>query len=434
MPIDIGPVAGRAGMLGASWKGGPCRDEVIRVVVEIHRACVACDPVRGASSACARVCRKIGKPADEAGNLQRPRPARNRSGHDLGPHRRSCGQSEGQVGLVRGCGHRRPLEDDQRRHDLESDLRRPGFLLARLRDPRSEQPAGGLGRQRREQHPAQRFLRRRRLQVARWRHHLDQHGPEDLRAHLDDRGRSARLERGLGGRAGTAVVLGRRTRPLRHARWRHDLEEGLRDFARHRRDRSAPRSAQSRRHVCDHLPAPPACLDRDQRWPRVGPAQVHRWRQELAHDHQRPAEGRHRPHRPGHRAGRARHDLRGHGRGRQGQRHLPLDRRRRELGKAFRLQADHGPVLQQAVCRSEGGRSLLRDGHLDACQRGRRQECPSRRRKAQARRQPRALDRSRRHRPPARRLRRRRLRELRSRRHLALVPQPAAVAVLQGRP
>ena len=52
------------------------------------------------------------------------------------------------------------------------------------------------------------------------------------------------------------------------------------------------------------------------------------------------------------------------------------------------------------------------------------------RREAQARRQPRDLDRPRRHRPPTRRLRRRPLRELRPRRDLALHREPAGHAVL----
>ena len=54
-------------------------------------------------------------------------------------------------------------------------------------------------------------------------------------------------------------------------------------------------------------------------------------------------------------------------------------------------------------------------------------------REVQARRQPRAVDRPRRHRPPARRLRRRPLRDLRPRRDLALHRQPAGDPVLQGR-
>ncbi len=90
------------------------------------------------------------------------------------------------------------------------------------------------------------------------------------------------------------------------------------------------------------------------------------------------------------------------------------------------------PVLQRDHPRpGEGGPGLLH-GHLDARDRGRGRDLQEGRREVQARGQPRPLDRPRRHRPPPGGLRRRRLRDLGPGRHLALQVQPAGDAVLPG--
>src|SRR5262249_50737595 len=71
--------------------------------------------------------------------------------------------------------------------------------------------------------PAQRALRRRRLEVDRCRKDLEAHGTRRIRAHRPDPDRSAQLERRVRGGAGTAVVGGRRARPLQDDRRRNEV-------------------------------------------------------------------------------------------------------------------------------------------------------------------------------------------------------------------
>ena len=249
---------------------------------------------------------------------------------------------------------------------------------------------------------------------------VDERRAQELRAHRQDPHRPARLEHRLRRGAGAAVGAGRRPRPLQDDRRRQDLEAGAQRSAR---TPASPTSSSIRAtptcSIAAALPAPAARLDADQR--RARRARIHRstdggktWKKVTTG---LPDE-RAGPHRPGDRAGEPRHRLR-HRRGgeRQG-RHLPLDRRRRDVGEAQRLRpgrdvlrrhrrrsGERRPRLRRRTCiiqvSDDGGKTL----------RGAR-------RAEQARRQPRHLDRPGQHRPPARRLRRRPLRELRPRRAL----------------
>ena len=76
--------------------------------------------------------------------LRRPEAPRHRPASCRGasPTSRSI---PGPEHLVRGGRLRRGLEDDQRGHDLDADLRQGGLLLDRLRDDRPEQPQVDLG-------------------------------------------------------------------------------------------------------------------------------------------------------------------------------------------------------------------------------------------------------------------------------------------------
>ncbi len=203
----------------------------------------------------------------------------------------------------------------------------------------------------------------------------------------------------------------------------------------HRRQRRRHGPARPRRADRGRLAAPAPRLHADRRRPRVRPAQDDRRRQDLAQDHERPAEGGDGPDRPGARAERPRRRLRAgrDGRGRQGRGHLPLHRPRRDLGEALRLQPRRADVLPGDLRRPEERGARLLDGRLPEGDRRRRQDLAQPRRALQARRQPRAVDRPRRHRPLPRRLRRRALRELRPRGDLALLRQPAGDPVLPRR-
>ena len=138
-----------------------------------------------------------------------------------------------------------------------------------------------LGRHRRAQLAAVGRLRRRRLQERGRRALVDEHRPEELRAHRPHRrhpeGQRHRLRR----RAGTAVGAGRRSRPLQDDRRRQDLDAGAEDLREHRRHRRRHRSAQSRRRRRGVVPAPAAVLHADQRRTGERDPSQHRRRQDL---------------------------------------------------------------------------------------------------------------------------------------------------------
>ena len=101
-----------------------------------------------------------------------------------------------------------------------------GRVLAGRGRRRSEELGRRLAGHGREQQPAQRRVRRRRLQVDRRRQDLEAHGARALRAHPEHRHRSAQLERRLrqrrsarcGPRAATAASTRRPTAARRGRR------------------------------------------------------------------------------------------------------------------------------------------------------------------------------------------------------------------------
>ena len=204
-------------------------------------------------------------------------------------------------------------------------------------DPK--QPERRLGRHRRAQLAALGRLRRRRLQV---------------RGRRQDRGRTSasRTSEHIGrividpknpdivyvAAQGPLWARGRRPRPLQDDRRRQDVEAGPEDQREHRRHRRRARSAQSRRRRRRVVPAPPAFLHPDRRRPGERHPPQHRRRQDVEEGDHRPARRGARPHRPRDLAGQPRRRLRQR-RGREPQgRHLPLDRQRRHVGEAHRLQ------------------------------------------------------------------------------------------------
>jgi hypothetical protein len=110
---------------------------------------------------------------------------------------------------------------------------------------------------------------------------------------------------------------------------------------------------------------------------------------------------------------------------------LPFDRSRRDLGKTQRLRLHQPAVLQRDRLRSEGpGPDLLPRYVLTRVSERRRQNGAPLPAGRSPRGRPRPVDRSRRSRLPAGRLRRRGVREFRSRNQLALPEQPAHHPVL----
>ena len=116
------------------------------------------------------------------------------------------------LGLVRGGGLRRGVEDRQRRDHLDAPLRRGERLLHRLRHRRPVQPPRRLGRHRGGRGRPPRGLRRRGLPQPRRRRPLGEPRPEGVPARHEDHRAPRGLGRRVGGGAGAAVVEGRRAR------------------------------------------------------------------------------------------------------------------------------------------------------------------------------------------------------------------------------
>ena len=369
-------------------------------------------------------------PSDPLG----PEAARHRPGAHLGPDRRPRGRPDRREGLVGRGGLGRRLEDDQRRHDLGAGLRRRGLLLDRRARHRPEEPERRLGRHRREQQPAQRRLRRRRLPDARRRQDVEEHGAREVRAHRQDPDRPARLATSSGWRRRDRCGIGGGDRgALQDDRRRRDLEAGR---SRSATTPASPTSSSTRAIPTRSTPPPTSAAATSGPWSTADPSRRSTSRPTAARPGASSSKGLPKvdlgriglavsPQNPdvvyaiveaGARQGRL----------------LPLHRPRRELGEALRA-FDQRQLLQRDLRRSEPVRPHLLDGHLPPGHRRRRQDLPPARREVEARRQPRHLDRSARHRALPRRLRRRPLRELRPRRHLALLREPAGHPVLPRR-
>ena len=308
---------------------------------------------------------------------------------------------------------------DERGHHLDAGLRRRGLVLDRLRHDRPEEPARRLGGHRREQQPAQRRLRRRRLQdratAARPGRTSASRPPSTSARSSSTRGLERRLRRG----AGPALGAGRRPRPLQDDRRRQDLERRADDRREHRRHRRRARPAQPGRPVRRRLPAPAPRLDADRRRPRVGRPQVDRRRQDLE-EARRAACRRRRWAASASPSSPAEPDtvyaLVESGRDKAGGIFRSTDR-----GESWEKRGDYvpgGPQYYQElfVDPKDVDRVYSMDVFLQVTRRRRARRWRNLGETLQARGQPRDLDRPRRHRPLPRRVRRRALRELRPRR------------------
>ena len=136
-------------------------------------------------------------------------------------------------------------------------------------DPKN--PLRRLGRHRREQQPAQRRLRRRRLQVRSTAARPGRtSGLEELRAHRQDPHRPARLATSSTSPPGAALGGRRRPRALQDHRRRQDLEARCSTISENTGVTDVVHGpAQPRRALRRGLPAPPPRLDADRRRPGV---------------------------------------------------------------------------------------------------------------------------------------------------------------------
>ena len=175
--------------------------------------------------------------------------------------------------LVRRVRVRRPVEDGQPRRHVRADFRRI-HLHPVLRRRRPEGLERRLARHRREHEPAQRPLRRRRLQVDRRGQDLEAGRPRGVGAHRQDPDRPAQFERGVRRIAGTAVLGRRRPRSLQDDRRRCDLDGGADDQRGYRHQRRAVRPEESRYPDRLGLSAPSRGRPDDRRRPRRRHLQV----------------------------------------------------------------------------------------------------------------------------------------------------------------
>ena len=144
----------------------------------------------------------------------RPRVPQHRPGDHVGPHQRYRHPPEAARHVVRRRRVGRRVEDRQRGHDVDADLRRAGRVLDRLHHAGPDQPGHRVGGHGRERERAPCGLRRRRLQEPERRQDVDEHGPQELGAHRPDPRRPAQPAGRVCRRGRAAVVAGRRARPL----------------------------------------------------------------------------------------------------------------------------------------------------------------------------------------------------------------------------
>ena len=154
--------------------------------------------------------------------------AQHRPGHHVGPHQRHRDSPGEAARLVRHGGLGRRVEDGERRHHVDADLRQPAVVLDRLRDARPVDAGDGLDRHRRERQRPPRRDWRRRLQEPQRRQDVDKHGAASQSEHIVAHPRRpAQLERGVRrpprGRSGRRAASAGSTSPPTAAprgRWR----------------------------------------------------------------------------------------------------------------------------------------------------------------------------------------------------------------------
>ncbi len=251
------------------------------------------------------------------------------------------------------------------------------LLFHRLHHARPLEPGDRLGRDGRERQRPPRRLRRRRLQEPERRQDLDEHGPQEVRAHRPDPRRSTRTRtsstsrpKGRSGRRAASAASTRSTTAARPGPSSLEISQG------HGRHQRRVRPVEPGHPLRRGLPAPPHRGRVHGRRARIGHPQERGRRQDLAQAHGRPARGRHGQDRAGRLAHRPARRLR-HGRSRARREGLlPLGGQGRKLGEAQSLhQRRHGPALLPGdLRRSQRLRPRLPDGPGDDGHRRRRQD------------------------------------------------------------
>ena len=226
---------------------------------------------------------------------------------------------------------------------------------------------------------------------------------------------------------------GRRARAAPDDGRRGELGPGARDRRAHGGERGLLRPAEPGRDVRDLVAAAAPPVDDDRRRAGLGDPQVDRWREHVARDQPRPPLGGQGPHRVRGLAPESRRPVRDRGGERRRRGHLPLGEHGGELVADLALPVGRAHVLPRTVRGPAPLRPHLLARHLRADVGGRRGDVGAAPHAGRTRRPPRAHVRP--GRPGAHHPRQRRgaVRDEGLRRELALLRQPAAHAVLQGR-
>ena len=192
--------------------------------------------------------------------LRASRMAQRRTGIDGRPHHRRRGDSRQSGAGLRRVGLGRPVQDGQRRHDLDADLRSPIHDFDRRHRRRPPQSGRGVGWHRRGERAQQCFVRRRRLQDARWRQDLAELGTPGHAPHLAHRHQSAQHKHRVRGRPRAQYRTERRARRLHDHGWRGNLEEGSVHRRRARLCGHGHRSEQSEHRLRGHVAVRPQAV------------------------------------------------------------------------------------------------------------------------------------------------------------------------------
>ena len=176
--------------------------------------------------------------------------ARDRSRHHRRAHRRHRGRRKPSRHDLRRRGHRRRVEDGERRNDVGADLRRLRHDVDRRHRRLALQPEHRLGRHRRGEQPAELVVGQRHLQVdRRWRL-VDLHGARRHEAHRPHRHSPDQPRHRLrrGGRPPVRPEQG--ARAVQDDRRREDVDEHevhRREHGLHRRRHGSARSEHALR-------------------------------------------------------------------------------------------------------------------------------------------------------------------------------------------
>ncbi len=225
------------------------------------------------------------------GSRRGARVARDRPHHHGRPHRGHRGRRVRSVHLLRRCGDRRRVEDDQRREHVRIGLRRPTDAVGRGCDACALEPERCVGRVGRAAEPAVLPLGDGRVPVDGRRPDVDPPRARGDAPHLPHPGAPAESGRGLRSGDGSPVGLQPRAWCLPDDGRRRDVGAGPPRRRAHGRDRPRHGSGRSEDVVRGHVPAAADVVGLQRR--RAGQRHLpdDGWRRQLDEARRRPAGG-----------------------------------------------------------------------------------------------------------------------------------------------